>query len=205
MHVQHAETPRRQHEQPGAGKQNPHEPVVSSRFAPSNPGASTSITHGAASDAGERQHRDGQREQREDRPRDLRGFLGAAARAQARIDGNERSRERALSEEVLQQVGNAERRVERVGGVGLQAEEVRERADAQQPDDPAAENSRGHRGGGTAHQAESPARDRGDPAFRRLAHDPVTVTVSVSVVTPPLPSSAVKVSVTGPGVAGAVQ
>ncbi len=205
MHVQHAETPRRQHEQPGAGKQNPHEPGRQLALRALESGRQHVDHPRRREDAGQRQHRDGQREQREDRPRGLRGFLGAAARAQARIDGNERSRERALSEEVLQQVGNAERRVERVGGVGLQAEEIRERADAQQPDDPAAENSRGHRGGGTAHQAKSPARDRGNPAFRRLAHDPVTVTVSVSVVTPPLPSSAVKVSVTAPGVAGAVQ
>src|SRR4029078_5400850 len=101
------------------------------------------------------------------------------------------------------QVGKPDARVDRVGGVGLQAKEIRERADAQQPDDPAAENSRGHRGSGTAHKGEAPARYRGNPRLPRLAHDPVTVTVSVSVVTPPLPSSAVKVRLTGPGVAGA--
>ena len=132
-------------------------------------------------------------------------LLGAAAGAQAGVDGNERAGQRALAEQVLQQVGNAERRVERVGGVGLQAEEIRERADAQQPEDPAREDAGGHGGGGTARQAKSPARGHHNPALRRLAHDPVTVTVSVSVVTPPLPSSAVKVRVTLPGVAGAVQ
>ena len=44
-------------------------------------------------------------------------LLVLAARAQAGVDRNERGRQHAFAEQVLQEVGNAERGVERVGGV----------------------------------------------------------------------------------------
>ena len=103
--------------------------IVSSRFSPSNPGAITSMRSGVRQDADE--HDDA-------RPTSARSEATAPATRSAsrrspraserRIHRDERRRERAFAEQVLQEVGNAERGVERVGGVGAEAEVVREDA-----------------------------------------------------------------------------
>ena len=82
-------------------------------------------------DADEDHDRDDEREQRADRAGDAVGLAPLAARHERGVHGNERRGERAFAEQVLEKVRDAERGVERVGGVGLQAEVVREDA---QPD-----------------------------------------------------------------------
>jgi hypothetical protein len=77
--------------------------------------------------------------------------LRVAARKRRRVDRNERGRERALSEEVLQQVGNAECGVEGIGRIGRLAEVVREYTLADESGEPAAQDpERDERGAATA-------------------------------------------------------
>src|SRR6185295_10032696 len=64
-----------------------------------------------------------------------------AARDQRGVDRNERRRQRAFTEQVLEKVGNAERGVERVGRVGLEAEVVREDAKTDEARETTAQNA----------------------------------------------------------------
>ena len=67
------------------------------------------------------------------------------------------ARQRAFAEQVLQEVRDAHAGGERVGGVGAQAEVVREDALADQPGDPAEENA----GGDQRRRPRPPARRLG--------------------------------------------
>jgi hypothetical protein len=104
--VEDAEAPGGEHQQAGAGKQNAHERMVSARVSPLKP-PTMSVTKGAASTpeststaerAPEWPHGAGHAS----------GFLFVAFRQQLRVDRNERCREDAFAEEILQQIGNAE-------------------------------------------------------------------------------------------------
>ncbi len=77
--------------------------------------------------------RDHQREQRAHRARHPVGLLPVAFGEQARIDGDERPRQRPFAEQILQEIGDAEGGVERVGGVRAQAEIVSEDPKTDQP------------------------------------------------------------------------
>src|SRR5262249_25578536 len=86
---------------------------------------------------------------------------------QARVNRNERSGERAFAEQILEQVRNAERGVERVGGQRLLAEVMREDPCPHQAGEAADENAgRDHRIG----RGEAPARGR-----RVSGHSPPAV------------------------------
>ena len=74
--------------------------------------------HRRGQHAQQHEHRRGERQNRADRARHPPGFLFVAFRQQPRIHRNERSREHAFAEQVLQEIGNAEGGVERVRGVG---------------------------------------------------------------------------------------
>ena len=95
--------------------------MVSSRFSPVKPGRDQ-VDPRRRDHPDEDQDGDDERQQGEERPRRLRCGLMLPARAQRRVDRNERAGERAFAEEGLQQVGNAEGSVERVGRDGLLAE-----------------------------------------------------------------------------------
>ena len=60
--------------------------------------------------ADEHEHGDDQRQQRRDGAGDAVGLAPLAARDQRGVDRDERRRQRAFAEQVLQEVGNAERR-----------------------------------------------------------------------------------------------
>ena len=83
----------------------------------------------------------------------------SSLREQPRVDGDERGRERALAEDVLEEVGDSERRVEGVRRVGV-AEEVGEDALADDADDAAQQDPR-------ADEKRAPARARAVLRSRR--------------------------------------
>ena len=102
--------------------------------------------------AGQHQRRGHQSQQRGHRACHPAGLRVVPAGAKSGVDRDERGREHAFAEQVLQEVGDPERGVERVGGVGG-AEVVREDPVPDQPDDPAEEDPRSHhhrRSGGAA-------------------------------------------------------
>src|SRR5207237_10344918 len=90
---------------------------------------------------------DQDREQCADRSRDAIGFLPFSARDERGIDGDERRRERALAKQVLQEVRDAERRVERIRGVRFEAEVVREDLQSNEAGEAAEEDARGDKNG----------------------------------------------------------
>ena len=81
-------------------------------------------------------------QEREDRPREPPGLVALAGGQQARIDRDERRRERLLAEQVLQQVGQSQRGAENVG-VRPDAEEGPQGAGPEQARQPAAEDAGG--------------------------------------------------------------
>ena len=145
MAVEDAEAPRGEHEQAGT------------RETGSGPAGSVDLAL-LAGEAGRddrdepgREQHAGQHERRATTsassaataPATRRASASSPAGAQPGVDRDERGGEHAFAEQVLQEIGDPERRVERVGRVGG-AEVVREDSVANQPDEPAEEDARGH-------------------------------------------------------------
>ena len=143
MAVQDAEAPGRHGEQPRAGKQDADDPDREVALLAVESRRDRRDEQRRRDDADEHEHRDDEREQRGHRAGHAVRFAAIAAREQRRIDRNERSRERPFAEQVLQEIRDAERRRERVGGVVAEAEVVREDALANEASQPAQENSGG--------------------------------------------------------------
>jgi len=134
MAVEHPERPRRQHQEPGHREDDPHRPhgqreAVDVHLPRRHPGR-------VVEEAG-RQHRDDQRRQQhpeqhqdadrrhqqpEDGAGETAGVVAPSLRQQPRVDRDERRRQRLLAEQVLKHVGSPQ-------GV---AEDVGERADAEE-------------------------------------------------------------------------
>jgi hypothetical protein len=70
----------------------------------------------------------------------MRGLRIFAHASQARVYGNEGSRKDSFAEEILKKIGDAKRRVERVGEVG-ESEVVSEGALPDEPDETAQQDS----------------------------------------------------------------
>src|SRR5262249_54275596 len=94
-------------------------------------------------DAHEHDDGDDQGQDRRNRPGHAIRRVSFAARAARRIHGDERRRQRSLTEHVLKESGNAERGVERGGGVRLEAEVVREDPKTNEAGETAAEDAGG--------------------------------------------------------------
>ena len=107
--------------------------MVSSRFAPSKPGAMAIDQVRRRQHAQQHEHGDGERQDRAHRAGYASGFLLVLLRQQARIHRNEGRREHAFAEEILQEIGNPEGRVERVRGVRVSRSSARKRAAAPAP------------------------------------------------------------------------
>ena len=146
MAVQDAEAPRGRDEQAGAGEQHAHEPHRQLALRAGEAGGDETDHERRREDAEQHQHRDAERQQREDRARRLRGGVVLAAGAQRRVDRDERAGERPFAEQVLEQVGDAERLVEGVGRLGLLAEIFREQRDADEARQAADEDAGADRG-----------------------------------------------------------
>ena len=141
--VQDAEAPGRHGKEPGAGKQHAHDPDRQLALVAVEPGRDRGDQQRRRHDADEHEHRDDQREQRRHRAGHAIRLAPIAAREQRGVHRNERSRQRAFAEQVLQKIRDAERRRERIGGIVAEAEIVREDALADQPGDPTEEDSGG--------------------------------------------------------------
>jgi hypothetical protein len=87
----------------------------------------------------------------------MRGLRVFAQASQARVYGNEGSRKDSFAEKILKKVGNAKRRVERIGDVG-KSEVVSEGALPDEPDETAQQDS--------GSDEESRARRRGGDRVR---------------------------------------
>ena len=100
----------------------------------------------------------GEGEQRADRAGDAIG-VAIAAGDERRVDRNERRRQRAFAEQVLQEVGNAERGAERIG-FDAEAEVVREDPLPDEAGHPREENADRDedRGAAARHPRRAPAR-----------------------------------------------
>ncbi len=141
--VQDAETPGRNHQETGARKEDAHQRGRQRALGTAEAGRDHADEQRRQQHAGDDQHRRDQRQDPEDRPRHAVRLVLAIARQQSRVDGNERRRQGAFAEQVLEQVRDPERRVERVARVGLHGEEMAEERDPREPCDAAEQNARG--------------------------------------------------------------
>jgi len=146
MTVQHAEKPRRHHEQSRAGKQDAHDlnrqvALVALEARRDHVDQIRGHHH-----ADRHQHRYAESQNRADAPGDhVGGFIVALAK-QFSVNRDERRGQYALAEQVLQNVRDAKPRLERVCG-GRVAEEMREDAVPDETGNPAEQHARGDRAG----------------------------------------------------------
>ncbi len=143
-------TRRRAPASPAPGNRTRTMRMVSSRLAPLKPGAMASIRKGVARTPASDQHGGGERQDRKHGAGHAARFLLVLARKQVRVDRDERGREHALAEQVLEEIGDAEGGIEGVGGVRCEAEVVGEDAQAHQAHDAAEQDPSRHQEGGTA-------------------------------------------------------
>jgi hypothetical protein len=112
--VEHAEAPCGHHEQRDAREQDAHQQDRELAGLAFEAWREDLHERGRADDAEQRDQRGDQRQQRADRARDPRGLRFATLGKQPRIDRDERGREHALTEQVLQEVRDAQRGPERI-------------------------------------------------------------------------------------------
>ncbi len=143
MAVEDPETPGRQHQQTGPGKQDPDEGDRQRPLVTREAGRDERDEEWRREDADQYQCRDDECEKSAHRPGDAVGLAPLAARHERGVHRDERRGERTFTEQVLEKVRDAKRGVERVGGVGLQAEVVREDAQPHQAGQTAQQDPRG--------------------------------------------------------------
>ena len=90
--------------------------IVSSRSAPDEAGRDEVDQQGRGEDADSDQHGSEQRQDRKDGAGDAARFFLFLMRQQTGVDGDEGGRQHAFAEKVLQEIGDAERGAEGVGG-----------------------------------------------------------------------------------------
>src|SRR5262249_28324432 len=148
--------------------------------------------------AEEDQHGDREREQARHHAGDAPGLLLASLGEEARIDGDERRREDALAEEVLEEVRDAQRRLEGAGGVRA-AEGVRGDARADEAGDAREEDAGGDRQRGEP--AGHVSSNLSSPSFSRLQAilSPGLSQTRWSAGLPWITPSGVPVKMTSPG------
>src|SRR5438552_6049274 len=136
MTVKDAEAPGRHYEKPGAGKENLHQ--MDRQFTRCIVKTISKQTNEVAScqNSGEYNHRSRERQHRQYRVRQARGFLLIAARQQIGVDRNERGGQRAFAKDILEEVRNSKGCGESAGRVS-DPEIVREDTLANHADDPA--------------------------------------------------------------------
>ena len=141
--IENAQAPGGKNEQPDAWEKNPHD-SNGQRARLAVKSRRDHVDHvRSGQHADEHEDRRGEREKGRDGARRPARLFFVASREEARIHRNERRRKHAFAKKVLQEIGNAERRFERVGYV-RKPEIVREHAVAHQPRDAAQENARRH-------------------------------------------------------------
>ena len=116
MAVQDAEAPRGHHQQARAGKEDAHERDGQLALRAVEAGGDDVDQQRRREHAEQHQHRGEQRQDREDGARHAARFFLFFARQQTGVNGNEGGREDAFAEQVLQEIGDAQRRAKGVGG-----------------------------------------------------------------------------------------
>src|SRR5256885_5388706 len=140
MAVEDTKTPCGEDEQGCAGKKYANETNSEFAFFALEAGRDGEDEIRRCQHADKDEHRNDERENREDRARHARRFAFVMAREQVRVDGNEGGRERAFAEEILQEIRDAKGGCENVCGVGG-GEVISEDALACEADETAQENS----------------------------------------------------------------
>ena len=116
MAVEHAEEPRRHHQQSRAGKQDAHDLDRQVALVALEAGRDHVDQIRRHQHADRDEHGDAKRHDRADAPCEhVGGFIVALAQ-QFAVNRDERRRQHALAEQILQNVGDAEAGLERVGG-----------------------------------------------------------------------------------------
>ena len=141
MAVQDTQAPGREDQQAGAWKQDANDLDRQLALRAGEPGRNRRNKQRRGQHAGKDQYGHDDGEERGDGAGNPIGHTALATRDQRRVHRNEGRRQGAFAEQVLEEVRNAERGVERVGGVGLEAEVVGEDPQADQPGQTAAQDS----------------------------------------------------------------
>ncbi len=142
MTVQNSEAPCGKYEQACAGKEDAHQTYGQQALLAGKSRRDRIDQVGRRQNSNQHENRSTEREQRRDSTGRAASFLLLIARKQSRVHGNEGSGENSLAEKIRECVGNSERRLKCVRGIGI-SEIVREYPVADQPRDPAEKNSRG--------------------------------------------------------------
>ena len=144
MAVQNPQAPGGKHQQPGAGEKNPHQRNREVALGSGKPRRDEIDQPRRRQHAGQTQHRNRQRQCCRHRARHSARFFLLALGQQARVDGNERRRQHAFAEKILEKIRDAKRGVEGVGRIRAQSEIVREHAQPDQTHQAAEQNAGGH-------------------------------------------------------------
>ena len=159
MTVEDAEEPRRHHEQARAGKQDAHDLNRQVALVALEAGRDHVDEIRRHQHADRDQHRHANGHDRADAPCEHVGGFGVALAEQFAVNRNERRRQHALAEQVLQDVRDAEAGFERVGR-GRVAEKMREDAVAHEAGNPAEQYADGD-GAGVVRAGAARAGDSG--------------------------------------------
>ena len=141
MGVEDAEAPRREDEEADPREEDPHQADHQIPLGALEPGRHKVDQPGASEHPHHHECADTERQDGADGARQLIGALRVLG-VEGGVSGDERGREGPFSEEVLQEVGNAERRGKCVRGVGG-SEKMRGGPRPDEADDPAQEDAQG--------------------------------------------------------------
>ena len=153
MAVEDAEAPRREHQKAGARKEDSHDRDRQLPFVALEPWRDERYQQWRGKYPDQHENPRDEREQRRHTTSDARRLFPFLARDERGIDRNERCRQRAFAEQILEKIGNAEGRHECIGRV-REAEILGEEPLADEAGQPAAEDAEGYERGGTIHSAE---------------------------------------------------
>ena len=149
MAVQNPETPCGEHQQCRAREENPHQGDGERAGRAAESWRKEIDQEWRTGYAGQHHNAQDQRQPRQHGARHASRALVVVRAEPARVHGNERRRQRAFAEKILQQVGNAEGGGERVG-LGAESEVMRKRALANQSRQAAQHDAARHEYGGGA-------------------------------------------------------
>ena len=164
--VQHPKAPGRHDEQARAREKNPYNLDRELTLRAAETGGDRIDEKRCREHTHEHQHGNNHRQQRCHSAGDAVGLVTFVTREKRCIHRNERRGQRALAEQILQKVGDAKRRAERVGGVRLQTEIPREIMLPDEPGDPAEQDARRDEGGRARARDASLSRHRRRPLGR---------------------------------------
>ena len=144
--VQNSKAPGGHHEQSGTGEQHAHERHREIALRPREASGDEVHEYGRREHANQHESRHDEGEDREHRARYPRRLFAIVVRNERRVDRNERRRQHALAKQILEEVGDSERRTKCVGFVG-NPEVKAEHSLAHESDDSAEQDAREHQCG----------------------------------------------------------